>query len=121
MEIRAPAGFQLKTPRDPIVRPERCGGSVAGACPYFENALAAFQLQGLRHQGHDVRLRDGLPLLDRKGCVLASKLGQLLGQKDLSRNLSKSFQNVRIANIASRDLEPHHLLTQYLELLCIFP
>jgi len=40
--------------------------NVAGTSSDLENAVSIVKSEVLEHRGHDVRLRDGLPLADRQ-------------------------------------------------------
>ena len=59
---------------------------VARARADLEDALSALQAEGLRHERHDVGLRDRLLRVDRERGVLVGKLPQSLRQKRLARD-----------------------------------
>ena len=79
------------------------GGGVPGARSDLEDAILGAELQRRRHEGHDVGLRDGLPLGDRQRGVLIGELGQLRGQERLARHLAHRAEHLRVRDAASRD------------------
>ena len=69
---------------DLLRQPTEDGGGVPRAGSDFEDALATFEGECLRHERDDVRLRDRLPVADREGRVLVRELGELPGDERLS-------------------------------------
>src|ERR1035437_9348733 len=64
--IQSQAGYNLNRVNLPR-QAGKDGGLVAGAGPNLQNRVGGLHPQQFRHQGDDVRLRDGLVLSDRKG------------------------------------------------------
>ena len=77
---------------------------VAGAGADFQHAVLRLQLECLGHQGHDVGLRNGLPLLDRQGPIEVGKLGQLGRQERFTRHRFHRGQHRGIGDAAAPDL-----------------
>ena len=83
------------------------GRRVARARPYLEDALSAAQLERLDGEGHDVRLGDGLRLLDGEGGVFVGELLQRSRDELLARHGAEGL-SVLGSRIAASD-ESHHL------------
>lgn len=78
------------------------GGGVAGTGADFQDVAVAVQFQGLGHQGHNVRLRDGLLLGNSQRGIAVGQRGHLGGYEFFAGHLVKGGQHGRVAD-AARD------------------
>ena len=84
------------------------GGGVAGPGTNLEHSFAAFQLQSLNHEGHNVRLGNGLTTADRERSVRVSMLAKLARNEGFAwHSFLVILAEPRISNEAAR-LIPQH-------------
>ncbi len=61
-------------------------------------------MKRLRHQGDDIRLRDGLPQFDGQGGVEIGELFQLGGQEHFAPHLLEGAKHALVSNASSLEL-----------------
>jgi hypothetical protein len=89
---------------------------IAGARPDLQHArLGAGEGERLAHQGHHVRLRDGLALADRERRVLVGVRQQLGRHEAVPRHAAHGIEDARVAHAACFELPRHHVLALALE------
>src|SRR5260370_8018372 len=86
---------------------------IAGTGADFENAVGSLKSKVLEHRGHDVRLRDGLPLADGQWMILVRVLPKSLRNKLVSRHFAHSLKNPPIPNATIANLLANHSSTLY--------
>ena len=70
------------------------GRLIAAAGADLQGAALRSRLGQLGHQGHDVRLRDGLPFADRQGAVFVGQRPDHLRYEPLPVDSAHDFQNL---------------------------
>ncbi len=93
--------------------PGKDRGLIPGARANLEHAMLRLRSQQFGHNGHDVRLGDGLPVRDRERAILV-RVGPLgVGNEKMPGNFSKCLQDPCVANATSSDLALDHLDAQF--------
>ena len=68
-------------------------GLVTGAGTYFKNIPGRLRLkQGLCHEGHDIRLGDGLVVTDRQGIIAVGMARNSIADETVPRSLQHRLQ-----------------------------
>jgi hypothetical protein len=84
------------------------GRCVAGPGPDLQDAAFRAELRRLRHQRHDVRLRDGLALGDRKRVVVVGEFGEVGRNKGLARHPAHRLKHPPVRDASTGKLPIHH-------------
>ena len=84
------------------------GGLVAGARADVEDALVAFESKERADRRDDERLRDRLPMPDRKGAVVVRVRTNALGNEELARDSSHRIEDALVGDPASTKLPFDH-------------
>ncbi len=84
---------------------------VAGTSANLENLVAGRELEGLEHEGHDVRLGDGLAVPDRKGMIFVGLGAVRFRDKFVAGNTKHGVEDARIGDAAVPELRVDHTLT----------
>src|SRR5690606_35670543 len=74
----------------------------------LEHAVVRFDLGGLRHQRHDVGLRDGLARADRQRAVLVGEILHAGADETLARHRAHRGQHARVADAAPGQVHLDH-------------
>ncbi len=107
--------------RDPLDRAHPAGQPgqdrrlVAGARADLQDFLAAAEVEQRRHEGHDVGLRDRLPLADRQGMIPVGALPKRLLDEEVARDPTHDGQHPLVRDPSSHELLVHHPLALALE------
>jgi hypothetical protein len=88
------------------------GGYIAGTRSNLENFIGGGELEGVKHESNNVRLRDGLVVPDGKGMVFVG-LGTIrFRDKSMAGDAEHSMQDPRIRDAAIPELGVDHELTR---------
>lgn len=85
-------------------------GLIAGAGAHLQDLVPGLERRPLGHQGHDIRLRNGLAGADGQGMVLIGQGGQKLRHEAVPMNLPHGRQHPDIGDVPALELLGHHAL-----------
>src|SRR5215471_10658655 len=85
------------------------GGGVAGPGTNFEHSFAAFQHQGLDHEGHDEGLGYVLTTANRERSIVVGMLAKLAWNEDFAWHFSDGFQHPAVADASCDDVSRDHV------------
>ncbi len=83
-------------------------GGVTGTRADLENFLAALQHQGFRHEGDDIRLRNGLLACNRERRIVVGEFAKIFRQEQFARHLAHGVKHEFVAHAASGDISLDH-------------
>src|SRR5207247_1656682 len=86
------------------------GRLVAGARADLQHLFLPRQPEQRRHERHDVRLRDRLPLADRQRMVLVGAVGESLLDEPVPRDAPHGVEHASVGDPAALELLVHHAL-----------
>ena len=93
-------------------RRDKDGRLVAGARSDFERSFLPLQLEALRHQGHDIRLGDRLPLPDRKGIILIGRAADGRRDEQMPGHGRHGLEDPPVGDVAGPELRIHHVAAE---------
>ena len=88
---------------------------IAGTGADLQDFFGALEVEGLRHQGHDVRLGYRLPFSDGQWMVVVGLTPQRFLDKQMSRNLAHRRKDSWVMDASRGELGIHHAISGFLE------
>ena len=86
-------------------------GDVAGTGANFENLVVGRELEGLQHEGNDVRLGDGLAVSDGKRMIFVGLGAVRFRDKFVAGDAKHGVEDARVGNPTGPELGVDHKLT----------
>jgi hypothetical protein len=104
---------------DPPGQTSQHGRLVPAAGPDLQDLAPMMDTQLLRHQSHDIGLRDRLPFADRQRPVGVGAPAVRRGHKRLARKLRHDLQHRRIGDIAPAQVVLEHAFARCIEIVVV--
>ncbi len=82
----------------------------------LQHGILHRQAEHLRHQRHDVRLRDRLAAANGERVVIIRQHAQVVGQKAVARNRAHRVQHARIVDVARFQLFADHPFAEHFKI-----
>ena len=89
-------------------QPGEDGRLIAGTRAYFQDLVGRMQLEALGHQGHDIRLGDGLALVDGQGIILVGLAAIREADEQVTGDLAHDLQDAGVLDVAGAELDVDH-------------